>query len=110
MTEEVLTLRMLQVHDDVNNKGVISLTVVLEDSTGATASAVVTVGETLDWLETTVPKSVFETTRLPLQDFSGIDVTSLSALSLVFDGSETGRLLIDDLELTPGLACQPSTR
>jgi hypothetical protein len=110
MTEEVLTLRMLQVHDDVNNKGVISLTVVLEDSTGGTDSAVVTVGETLDWLETTVPKSVFETTRLPLQDFSGIDVTSLSAVSLVFDGSESGRLLIDDLELTPGLACQPSAR
>ena len=110
MTEEVLALRMLQVHDDLNNNGVVSLTVVLEDSTGATASVGVTVGETLDWLETTVPKSVFETTRLPLRDFVGVDVTRLSAVSLVFDGSESGRLLIDDLELTPGLECQTPAR
>jgi hypothetical protein len=103
-----LSLRALQVHDDEGNDGDLTFRVEVEDAAGNTASQSVTVGETLDWLESTVPKSVFETFRLPLADFDGVDVARIAAVTLVFEG--TGRVLVDDLELSPGLGCESGQR
>ncbi|MFT5460658.1 MAG: hypothetical protein ACI9K2_007178 [Myxococcota bacterium] len=108
----VVALRVLQIHDDplnppVLDPGDVTLSVVLEDADGAKASLAIAVGPTLDWLESTVPKSVFQTERLALHDFGGVDPSRLVAISLVFDGSATGRILVDDLELSPGLECVP---
>ena len=104
---ETLSLRALQVHDDAGNDGDLTFRVEVADAEGHTASQAVTVGGTMDWLETTVPKSVFETFRLPLADFEGVDTARIHAVSLIFDG--TGRILVDDLELSPGLGCVQST-
>jgi hypothetical protein len=96
---------MLQLHDHPDNVGDVVLSVELRDAAGGAASVPVTVGPTMPWLETTTPKSVFETLRVPLAAFEGVDVGRLTSVALVFDGSDTGRLVIDDLELSPGPRC-----
>ncbi|MCP4810266.1 MAG: hypothetical protein GY913_23925 [Proteobacteria bacterium] len=87
----VLAFRVLQVHDDpLNDDGVVVRVWV-------NGLEVVTVepGSTPDWLETTVPKSSFETARIPIH---GMHL--LYTIKLEFPGSV--RILVDDLELSPG--------
>jgi len=103
--DRVLSLRLLQIHDSAMGQDELTLNVLLEDADGNSASMPVTVGPTMEWLESTTPKSVFETQRLGLAEFRGIDLARIAAAALVFDGSAQGHILLDDLELSPGMPC-----
>ena len=103
--DRVLSLRLLQIHDGALDQEGLTLSVLLEDADGHSTSMPVTVGSTLEWLESTTPKSVFETQRLPLAEFGGVDLARIAAVALVFDGSAQGHILVDDLELSPGMPC-----
>ncbi|HXS36298.1 MAG TPA: T9SS type A sorting domain-containing protein [Flavipsychrobacter sp.] len=46
-----------------------------------------------------LPKIVFNTIRMPLSDFSGIDMTKVRKIKFVFDKSTKGTILISDLAL-----------
>lgn len=90
-TDQALSLRVLQVHDDPLNDGEVDLTLRVTSSDGVSEHAF-EVKETADWLPSTTPKSMFETVRFPV---SG----QVTEVALVASG--TGRVLVDDLELTP---------
>ncbi len=103
---QALSLRLLQLHDGSVEQGDLNLSVQLVDLDGASATRMVSVGPTMDWLESTVPKSVFETQRLALDAFEGVDLHRLASVALIFDSSPAGWILVDDLELSPGLGCE----
>jgi hypothetical protein len=114
---KALSLRLLAIHDDPLNPpgGGLDFTVVLTDAGGASASLPLSaapggaLGATPDWLEGTVPKSVFETRRLSLAAFAAaapeLDLARLVSVALVFDRAASGRILIDDLALASGGGC-----
>ena len=117
-SHSVLSLRMLAVHDDPLNppEGGLDLSVRLTDAAGRSATQPLSsapggaLGATPQWLDRTVPKSVFESRRLPLHAFVAeepwLDLSRLIEVSLHFDRSASGRIVLDDLELAPGRACE----
>jgi hypothetical protein len=79
-----------------------NMTVVLKDATGARKSVA-----TMPWsdalfrpLGTTggfTPKLILNTIRIPLTAFSGVDLTQISQVTLKFNKSRPGSVLMTDL-------------
>ena len=42
------------------------------------------------------------TLRVPIEEFAGIDLSSITEIALLFDQTETGTLFIADLALVQG--------
>ncbi len=112
----VLSLRLLAVHDDPLNPDstTLDLEVELEDADGDVGSWSLSdspqgaLRPTPYWLETTTPKSVFETWRIPLRRMAdlhpGLDLDRIARVHLR-PISATGRVLLDDLEWSEGEGC-----
>ena len=111
----VLSLRALMIHDDPLNAGdPIDIDVIVEDEDGDNAawsldeSLQGALGGTPSWLERTVPKSVFETWRVPLRALAervpALDLDRLVAVRIVTQ-SGSGAIVVDDLEFSAGEGC-----
>lgn len=107
----VLSLRALQVHGDPLNQGPLDLEIAVVDAAGGQAAWALSeqglILETAAWLERTTPKSVFQTWRMPLgalRDTGSVDLGALVQIRLR-TLSETGRVVLDDVEFSAGLGC-----
>lgn len=107
----VLSLRALQVHGDPLNTGPLDLELQVVDAAGGHATWSLSeqglILETAEWLERTTPKSVFQTWRMPLglaRDAGSVDLGALVELRLR-TLSESGRVVLDDVEFSAGLGC-----
>jgi hypothetical protein len=115
---DVLSLRLLPVYADPLNprNADLDLSIRLVDTDGDEASIPLSgtpqgaMPPPPDRPESLPPSSVFETWRLLLSSFTeagpGLDLDRLAQVKLVFDRSETGRVLVDDLELLSSPGCQ----
>ena len=80
----------------------LDFSVVLEDGTGATSSLQVTSYSDALYFPpggtgTTVPRTMHNTIKIPIADFTGIDLTNVTNVRFVFDESAAGAILISDL-------------
>ncbi len=112
----VLSLRLLAVHGDEANPEAdrMDFTVEITDLDGDAArwslsqSAQGALRPTPEWLDYTVPKSVFETWRVPLRALAdaapALDLARVAAVTLIAE-EPAGRALVDDLEWSAGEGC-----
>ncbi len=91
--------------DDARNVGAQDLSVVLTDSSGNSASSLVSASSGALFFppgligppRRAVPKIVLNTVRIPLSVFKGIDLTNVVLVTLSYDQTQTGGLMISDL-------------
>jgi hypothetical protein len=118
LNHPVLSFRILQLANDALNPGGEDqdFHIQLEDASGTTASVPLSSapqGALRPNLEVgvgTAMKSVYETYRLPLSLFTGVDpdldVRHLTAIEWTFDRSESGAVVFDDLVFTQAGKCE----
>ena len=54
-----------------------------------------------------LPKVLFNTVKIPVRDFDGINLRQISSVKFIFDQSEDGSILITDLALSGGRPDKP---
>ena len=114
-THPVFSLRALMIHDDpLNSDEPIDLDLIFEDADGTTAAWSLSESDqgaidgTPSWLDRTVPKSVFETWRVPLRALAervpALDLATLTTVRIL-TRSGSGAIVVDDLEFSAGEGC-----
>jgi len=110
----VLSLRLLALHDELGDGALIDMDIEVVDADGTAASWALSespqgaLRPTPAWLDFTVPKSVFETWRVPLRALRDrtpeLDLTRIVEVRLIAR-SGAGGVLVDDLEWSAGEGC-----
>ena len=100
----VIQFRAVVNFDDARNTGPQDLSVVLTDGNGNSSSQVVSTSSRALFfppgsVESTraVPKIVQNTVRIPLSAFRGVDLTNIVSVTLNYDQTPAGALMLSDL-------------